>query len=423
MRIAVIGAGIVGATTAYELAADGHAVVVFERRASVATESSFANTGVIAPGYAVPWAAPGMRSTALAGLLTRRGAVRFGGGALSVAPWLWRFFRACAKAEYELSLAQMQALARYSQDRTHELTSALKLQYEQTYGYMVLLRSARDLARASGSLAMLNHAGQAHRLLAPAEARVLEPGLSPVAPLHAAIHFAEGGTGNCRQFAHQIKSHAQALGAEFHFGCQVQALKAGAPVEVTSSVAGSSAAAQTQSFDAAVICTGARAPKLLHPIGVQVPILPVYGYSVTVPLRHRDDSPDLGPQGSVMDERYKVDIARLGQRIRVAGIAEIGGHPSRFNNDSLRQLYDVLEDWFPGAAEIAKAQHWKGARPMLPDGPPIVGPSGAKGIWLNLGHGASGWALSNGSARVLADLIQNRAPGVDISRLHIGRFR
>jgi len=172
-----------------------------------------------------------------------------------------------------------------------------------------------------------------------------------------------------------------------------------------------------------VLCTGHRANGLLKSLGLSLPIVAVHGYSITAPLQHREGHPAQGPRAAVMDEKYKVAISRLGQRVRVAGSAELGGAHGAMNDAALATLYKVLDDWFPGAAQLSKAQQWKGARPMLPDGPPVLGPSRANGIWLNLGHGSSGWVLSCGSARVLADLIAGREPAIDISGLGPQRLR
>jgi D-amino-acid dehydrogenase len=161
---------------------------------------------------------------------------------------------------------------------------------------------------------------------------------------------------------------------------------------------------------------------LLAPLGLRLPLLPVWGYSLTAPLRELEHAPELGPRSALMDERYKVAISRLGRRVRVAGSAELGGRADHFHPGSMATLYRVLDDWFPGAAQLAKAQRWKGARPMLPDGPPLIGASGRDGLWLNLGHGSSGWALSAGSARALADLVSGRPPAVDLLGLGVDRL-
>jgi len=175
-------------------------------------------------------------------------------------------------------------------------------------------------------------------------------------------------------------------------------------------------------YDAIVVCAAIGAPALLRPHGLKLPLQPVYGYSVTAPMRQHEHHPEQGPRSGLMDERYKVAISRLGSRIRVAGSAEIGGSPERLNAPALDTLYKVLHDWFPGVARLSQAQRWKGARPMLPDGPPVIGASGIDGVWLNLGHGSSGWALSCGSARLLADTIAGRAAAIDVEGLGIARL-
>jgi D-amino-acid dehydrogenase len=179
------------------------------------------------------------------------------------------------------------------------------------------------------------------------------------------------------------------------------------------------AGSEAHRFDAVVVCAGVDSAALLEPLGLHIPLAPVYGHSVSAQIRE----PLNAPRSAVMDERYKVAISRLGLRVRVAGSAELGGSGATLNPASLRTLYKVLQDWFPGAVTLrAGVQQWKGARPMLPDGPPILGASGVPGVWLNLGHGSSGWALSCGSARVLADLIAGHDPGIDLEGLGIERL-
>jgi D-amino-acid dehydrogenase len=182
-------------------------------------------------------------------------------------------------------------------------------------------------------------------------------------------------------------------------------------------------AASSRPIDAVIVCAGVQANAVLAEIGLKLPLAAVHGYSITAPIRHVDGQPDPGPRTALMDERYKVAISRLGERVRVAGSAEIGGRTHQQNAAALATLYKVLDDWFPGAAIVREAQHWKGARPMLPDGPPVLGASPAPGVWLNLGHGSSGWALACGSACVLADLVSGRSPALDISRLSLDRLR
>ncbi len=423
MRIAIIGAGIVGVTSAHELASDGHEVTVYERHAGVASETSFANAGVIAPGYVTPWAAPGMPLKVLSHMFGRHAPVRLGGvNVLGQLPWIWRWWRACRPAVYRVNRGRLYQLARYSRLRLHALTQALNLEYEQARGVLVLLRSARDLAQAQASLRMLDELQVGFELLDAAQCHQLEPGLNTARPLQAGISLPQDEVGNCRQFAHLLKAQAQRHGASFLFQHEVLTLNPGpGPRLLLRDLTGG---AQTEvAFDAILLCTGHQAASLLRPLGLSLPIASVFGYSVTAPLSQSELPSSLGPRGAVMDEKYKVAISRLGQRIRVAGSAELGGSPDRMNDPALHTLYKVLDDWFPGAARLSQASAWKGARPMLPDGPPVLGPSRSPGIWLNLGHGSSGWALSCGSARIVADLMGAREPAIDVSGLEPQRLK
>ena len=418
MRVAVVGAGIVGVTTAYELAALGMEVTIFERRGSVAAESSFANAGVVAPGYVTPWAAPGMPWKVLRHLFSQHAPVRLAGlGVLAQAPWIWQWWRACHPQVHAANRAAMQRLAHFSRERLLELTRMLHLDYDQMPGYVVLLRSERDLELAQHGLSLLRDWGVMHHVVDAERCRLIEPGLHPGTALHAAIQLPQDGVGNCRHFAHLLKSEATRLGARFCFNADVRTMTPGAQPELATGDG------RRHAFGAVVVCAGVQANDLLASIGLKLPLAPIHGYSVTAPLRHVDGHPQPGPRAALMDEKYKVAISRLGQRIRVAGGAEIGGHLERLDPAPLATLYRVLDDWVPGAAVTREAQHWKGARPMLPDGPPVLGESGAPGIWLNLGHGSSGWALACGSARVLAERLAGRDAPLDTSGLGVARLR
>lgn len=415
MNIAVVGAGVIGVTTAYELASDGHRVSVFERHSSVAEETSFANAGVVAPGYVTPWAAPGMPGKVLGYLLRRHAPVklRWPLSAAEIA-WGWRWWRACDAQTYARNRAQMQRLALYSRERLHRLSAEERLDYDRSDGYMVLLRTERDRALAQPGLQLLRDAGIRFAEIDAAQARRVEPALNPDTDFVGAIHLPDDEVGNCRQFTVLLRERARALGVRFVFDAPVARLAASP--EPTLWLATQDAA---QRFDAVVVCAGLHSAALLHPLGLRLPLAAVHGYSVSARIREPLDA----PRSAVMDERFKVAISRLGQRVRVAGSAELGGTLGALRDDSLRTLYKVLQDWFPAAADFARGvQEWKGARPMLPDGPPLIGPSGLSGIWLNLGHGSSGWALACGSARALADRIAGRTPEIDLEGLGIERL-
>jgi D-amino-acid dehydrogenase len=418
MRVAIVGAGIIGVTTAYELAADGHEVTVYERRSAAAEETSFANAGVVAPGYVTPWAAPGMPGKVARYLFSQHAPVKLAlpikGSDLA---WMWKWFRACKLETYLTNRARMQRLAFYSRDCLHDLTDRLQLDYDRSPGYMVLLRSEVDSKLIQPGLQVLRDAGVAFSEISSDKARLIEPALNPDTQFMGAVHLPSDEVGNCRQFALLLKKEAEALGARFEFNANVTALDPAHPS--TLAVQGEPA---PRHFDALVMCAGMASASLLRPVGLKIPLAAVYGYSISAPLRE----PLNAPRSALMDERYKVAISRLGNRVRVAGSAEIGGRPDAKSAASIQTLYKVLHDWFPGAAQIsntgASVQEWKGARPMLPDGPPVLGASGLPGLWLNLGHGSSGWALSCGSARILADQIAGRTPGVDVAGLGLGRL-
>jgi D-amino-acid dehydrogenase len=422
MKIAVIGAGIIGVTTAYELACDGHEVTVFERRGAAAEETSFANAGIVAPGYVTPWAAPGMPLKVLKHMFSRHAAVKVGlplsGSELA---WMWRWYRACTPQTYPASRTQLQRLAFYSRQRLHQITADLKLDYDRSDGYMVLLRSESDSNMVQPGLQVLREAGVAFTELDAAGARKIEPALNPDTALLGAIHLPGDEVGNCRQFCLMLKNESQAVGVEFAFNTSVAGIApAGRNGSCAVQIAGETA---PRAFDAVVLCAGLASAQLLRPLGLKIPMAAVYGYSISTPLREAQAGQPNAPISAVMDERFKVAISRLGNRVRVAGSAEIGGAPDRHRASSIQTLYKVLNDWYPGAAaQTGAVQIWKGARPMLPDGPPVIGPSGVPGLWLNLGHGSSGWALSCGSARALADLLGGKLPALDMAGFGVGRY-
>jgi D-amino-acid dehydrogenase len=416
MKIAVIGAGIIGVTTAFELGRDGHEVTVFERCAAAAEEASFANAGIVAPGYVTPWAAPGMPRKVLAQMLRQHASVRLSLPLrMSELAWMWRWYRACRADTYRTNRSRLQALAFYSRQRLHAVTDRLRLEYDRSDGYLVLLRTESDRALVEPGLQVLRDAGAKFALIDADQVRRLEPGINPETPLSGAVQLPEDEVGNCRQFALLLKNEAQRMGVRFQFNTRVEHLDS-TTTGIRVAVHGQGA---LQAFDSVVLCAGVASADLLRPLGLRLPLASVYGYSLSAAIRE----PLNAPRSAIMDEHYKVAITRLGQRVRVAGSAELGGSLERKRPQALQTLYKVLHDWFPGAASRAHAiQEWKGARPMLPDGPPIVGASGIPGLWLNLGHGSSGWALSCGSSRALADMVLGHAPEIDMDGFSIGRM-
>ena len=417
MKIAVIGAGIIGITTAYELAVDGHEVTVFERRGAAAEETSFANAGVVAPGSVTPWAAPGVPGKVLGNLLSRHAFVKLSlplsGGDLA---WMWKWWRACKLETYLVNRARLQRLAFYSRERLHQLTAELQLDYDRAEGYTVLLRSEKDSRMVQPGLQVLRDAGVAFSEINAEAVRKIEPAINPDTEFLGGIHLPSDEVANCRQFALLLKDKARDLGVNFQFNTTVAQLNRDQAASVL--IADESTPRQ---FDRVVMCAGLASAALLKPLGLNIPMAAIYGYSISAPIRE----PLNAPRSALMDEHYKVAISRLGNRVRVAGSAEIGGSLNKNRASSVQTLYKVLHDWFPGAQNAntgAGVQLWKAARPMLPDGLPIIGDSGISGLWLNLGHGSSGWALSCGSARALADVMAGKAADIDMSGIGIERL-
>ena len=416
MKVAVIGAGVVGVSTAYELAADGHQVTVFERRSAAAEEASFANAGLLTLGTALPGPPSGMLAAVVQGLFSRNAPVQLGWGLTgSELAWLWKQRRAQQPSAYLAHHARLQRLAGYSAERLQTLTHQLHLDYDRSEGSLLLLRTAKELAQAQPGLQWLREAGVAWQQLDAEAARRHEPALNADTPLAAAIHLPGDAVGNCRQFTMLLKPQAQQLGVQFEFNCTVARIE---PAQAaTIFIANEST---PRRFDAVVVCAGLASAALLRPLGVPIPLAAVAGYSLSAAIRE----PLNAPVSAVVDGQHQISIARMGQRVRVAGGITMGSRPDTKNPATIARLYKVLYDWFPGAAQLASnVQIWKGARPTLPDGTPLIGPSGLPGVWLNLGHGSYGWALASGSARATADLVAGRVPEVDMDGLGLERLR
>ncbi len=421
MKIALIGAGIIGACSSLRLVQDGHHVTLFDINGSVAEGASFANAGVIAPGYVTPWASPGMPRKVMRQLFQADAAVKFS-PRMDMAQWRWiaRWLSACKPAVYAANRTAMQQLAQHSLALMHQWRDRYGFEYERRVGYLQLLRSERDLQLAQPALEMLKTLSHPHQLIDEAQCRKLEPYLSTHTEIHSAIHLPNDEVGNCRFFAQQARDAAVALGASVRMREEILA------IEHSQGGVSLKTSASQERFDHVVICAGVASAALLRPLGIKLPMQAVWGYSVSAPVKDLVAAPfqeEVSQIAGIMDERYKVSITRLGNRLRVAGTAELGAKPEVVNEAAVNTLYKVLRDWFPGSADLRQAQVWMGARPMLPDGPPVIGATRVPGVWLNTGHGSSGWALACGSADVLADLMQSRSTSLNASAYSPSRYQ
>lgn len=428
LKIAIVGAGVVGIACAHELAQDGHAVTVFERRSTVAEEASFANGALIAPGWTAPWAHDTRRigwpwAASGAGLqLTRLPR----GGEWS---WLWQWRRAGQGPQWMQNHEQVHRWVRYSQERQQALTDQHQFEHDRSHGMLVLLRSEQEAAQTEAPLQQLRDLGLAPKRLSADETRALEPSLNTETPLHGAIELGGEAVANCREFAVLLRAQAQRLGCQFEFNTTVTRIapQTTAGVNLTLAhmaphAAGDAAPEAVQRFDAVVVCAGMSSTGMLAPLGLKLPLQAVVGHSLSAAVREPMDA----PQSAVLDARHGISIARLGQRVRVAGGSEWGRASGSPSKAALQRLYSALSDWFPGAVRLAgpagNVQEWRGVQATLPDGMPLMGASRSPGVWLNLGHGQAGWSMACGAARALADRIGGRTPEIDLAAFSPQRY-
>lgn len=417
MKIAVVGAGVVGIATAYELALDGHSVTVLEKAAAACEGASFANNGLVAASFTQPFSTPEWHANGFARLL--RSARR-----LSRTPWksgqqlkwLRRWTKLHAPASYDEVQRAGQQLATYSTERLIQIADDYKLELERSEGQLLLLRSATTPEELHSTLEALKSQEIACKFLSTDEARKHEPALHAAAPFQGALWLPGNLVVNCRQFALLLRQEAQRLGVQFRFNTAVEQLHAHAKPSLDMATDGTR---ETQSFDHIVFCTGGLPDVLPTALRQRIPLMPLHGYVLSVTVRE----PLNAPRSAVQDLQTGLCINRLGQRIRVSGGAELGDDTGTKDETTVNQLYRALEQYYPGAANYPSGtQVWRGTRHLVADGMPLIGPSGLAGVSLNLGHGANGWTLACGSARVLADMVGGKDTALPTTHLLPTRF-
>ena len=402
--IVVLGAGVIGVTTAYYLAKRGHRVVVVERRSGVALETSFANAGEISPGYASPWAGPGAPLKAVKWLAMKHGPLR-------IAPrfdpqmWLWlvRALSNCTESRYSSNKARMVALAEFSRDRLRSLRDKTGIEYESgTGGTLQLFRSTKQFASANDDMTVLRKLGVRFELLEPSGCVAAEPGLANAsAPFVGGLRLPDDETGDCHIFTRKLSRLAMGAGVEFRFNAKIEEILVGG-----GRVTGVKTSDGVVTGDRYVVALGTHTPAMVRKIGVRLPIYPVKGYSLTTPVI----AADRAPRSTVMDETYKVATTRLGQTIRVGGIAELSGFSTDLPLARRETLLKSLGELFPGSYDADQVEYWSGLRPMTPDGPPIIGLSCIENLYINAGHGTLGWTMACGGASLLADEMSGIEP-------------
>ncbi|MCZ7565072.1 MAG: D-amino acid dehydrogenase [Burkholderiales bacterium] len=416
MKVLVLGAGVIGVTTAHYLVEDGHEVEVVDRQGAPARETSFANAGSVCPSYATPWAAPGMRRKALAWLLADEAPLRVRWRAdAALARWGFAWLRNCSPGRFAVNKSRMQRLSHYSLACLQALRAETGIRYDETTrGVLQLLRTPAEIDAVSSHTRVLAAAGIAHRLVDAAGAIAIEPALAhAAAPFEGGLHLPNDESGDCRLFTERLAERAAARGAAFRFGTWIERIETAA-----GAVTGVATSTGHLSADRYVVALGVDAARLLAPLGLRLPIQPVRGFSVTLPLAR----PERAPLASVIDEHTKVAITRMGDRLRAAGAAELGVDTTDAPPDRFRAITRALRELFPQAGDFGRPEQWAGLRPMTPDGPPLLGPTPVDRLLLNVGHGGQGWSMACGSARVLADLVAGRPPGIDLDGLTLARY-
>jgi len=416
MKVLILGSGVIGVTTAWYLAQRGAQVTVVDRQPGPALEASFANAGQISPGYSTPWAAPGIPLKAAKWLFQRHAPLSIRpDGTLFQLRWLARMLMNCSSDRYALNKERMLRLAEYSRDCMRELRSDTGIRYEgRQRGTLQVFRTQRQLDAIARDTAVLDEAGVEYRVLDRGQLGTVEPALARVGDrLAGGLHLPGDETGDCQLFTSRLAELAADAGVRFEYNARIERL-VGDGERVTAVVVDG----REISADGYVLALGSYSRELAKPLRLDLPVYPLKGYSLTVPIRDAEAS----PRSTVMDETYKVALTRFDDRIRVGGMAEVAGFDLRLDPRRRATLEMVVRDLFPTAGNVTDATFWTGLRPMTPDGTPIVGATRYRNLWLNTGHGTLGWTMAAGSGRLIADLVTRRVPAISPDGLGMQRY-
>ena len=416
MKIVVLGAGIIGTTSAYFLAKQGHEVTVIDRQDSVSMETSHASAGCLSYGFTSPWASPGLPFSVLKWVLTGRSPLIINPNmSVETVKFLYRMFKNCNSRSYEINKSRMLRVANYSQKALLEIETDFDLYYEQKkQGSLQLFWDSKEIEKAHKDIAILDKFNINSKLLSAEECVKIEPGLQYVKnKLAGGIQFMDDFTGNCYLFSTEVYKKCVEMGVNFEFNTEIKSLQIS-----NDKIASVSTDSGEIKADCYSVSLGSYSTKILSKIGIEIPIYPVKGYSITLPVLSNEDA----PQSTIMDEKNKIAITRLGDRIRVAGMAHLTDFDKNLRTKSLDSLMSGLDLLFPKSYESSKETNfWTGFRPSTPDGTPIIGPTPFNNLFLNTGHGTLGWTMSAGSGKLLANLVSGIDPeisteGIDMSR-------
>ena len=416
MKVLILGSGVIGVSCAYQLAMAGHEVTVVDRQPAAGLETSYANAGEVSPGYSSPWAGPGVPFKAIRWLLMQhRPLVIRPSIDMNLVRWGLAMLRNCTAARYELNKGRMVRLAEYSRDCLKALREQTGIAYDQRMqGTLQLFRTQTQLDGTAADIAILQRYGVGFELLDRDGCIRHEPALAGVRDKFVGgLRLPGDETGDCFKFTQNLAALAAQRGVQFRYGTRIRRLKlAGRQIDGVLTDAG------TLTAEAYLVALGSYSPLLLKGVGIRIPVYPVKGYSITVPIVDASGA----PESTVMDESHKVAVTRLGNRMRVGGTAELAGYTLKLHEARRATLVHVVSDLFPRGGDVSRAEFWCGLRPMTPDGTPVLGATRLPNLYLATGHGTLGWTMAAGTGRVIADVIGGRAPGIDMSGLTINRY-
>lgn len=418
MKVIVLGGGVIGVTTAYYLARSGAEVTLVDRQDGPAQETSFANAGQVSPGYSTPWAAPGIPLKALKWMFQKHAPLSIRpDGSLFQLRWMAAMLKNCSPERYAVNKERMMRVAEYSRDCLRELRAETGVSYEhRTQGTLQLFRTQAQLDAVQRDLAVLEECGVPYQLLDRSQLTSVEPALARTGDLLVGgLRLPNDETGDCNLFTQGLAAVARGLGVNFRFGQSVEGLATESGRITGVRLAGANPEVLTA--DRYVLAFGSYSRDFIAPLGLDLPVYPVKGYSLTVPLV----DPALAPQSTVLDETYKVAVTRFDDRIRVGGMAELGGFDLRLNPNRRETLERVITDLFP-CGDLPRATFWTGLRPMTPDSTPIIGGTSYGNLFLNTGHGTLGWTMACGSGKLVADQVMGRRPDIRTDGLSVDRY-
>jgi D-amino-acid dehydrogenase len=412
MKVTVLGAGLLGVTSAYYLQQLGHEVVVVDRQATPAAETSFANGGQISVSHAEPWANPGAPLKVLQWLGREDSPLLFRLRA-DKHQWLWglRFLRECTPARTRRNIEQIVRLGSYSRDALQALRSATGISYEhRSEGILHFYTSSKEFDAALKPAEQMRQLGCERRVVSADEAVRIEPALAHIRPhLAGATFTAEDESGDANLFARELAALCRSAGVKFLMNHTVTAIReAGGQVDHVECADGEGRFQRLRA-DAYVLALGALSPLLARQVGIRLPIYPAKGYSVTMPVK----DPAAAHRVSLTDDQYKLVFSRLGDRLRIAGTAEFNGYDRDLNRVRCEAIVRRVEQLFPGAGEVGRAEYWSGLRPATPSNVPIVGKSRLPNFFLNTGHGTLGWTHCCGSGKSIARIVSGLDPEID----------